>query len=144
MIDALIFIRTLFVRPSLIIFDPAMPDMNGAELLQTVRSWSNVPVIILSPRQFSSSRSEEERKVQFLRAGADDYMTKPFGIAGLAARCEAALPRYHKGADLDPVVQTGPLMINLVTREVTLTASTLRWRARNIGCCTCWTRTSGW
>src|ERR1700752_1770377 len=63
------------VRPDLIILDPALPDVNGAELLQTVRSWSNVPVIILS------IRSEEEQKVLFLRGGADDYMTKPFGIA---------------------------------------------------------------
>jgi two-component system KDP operon response regulator KdpE len=102
------------VRPDLIILDPALSDMNGAELLQTVRSWSNVPVIILS------IRSEEEQKVQFLRAGADDYMTKPFGIAELAARCDAAMRRYLKGIDKDPVVQTGPLMINLVTREVTL------------------------
>jgi two-component system KDP operon response regulator KdpE len=102
------------VRPDLIILEPALPDMNGAELLQTVRSWSNVPLIILS------IRSEEEQKVQFLRAGADDYMTKPFGIAELAARCNAALRRYHKGVDKDPVVRTGPLSINLVTREVTL------------------------
>jgi two-component system, OmpR family, KDP operon response regulator KdpE len=102
------------VRPDLIILDPALPDMHGAELLQAVRSWSNVPVIILS------SRSEEEQKVQFLRAGADDYVTKPFGIAELAARCDAALRRHRKGVDKDPVVQTGPLMINLVTREVTL------------------------
>jgi two-component system, OmpR family, KDP operon response regulator KdpE len=102
------------VRPDMIILDPALPDMNGTELLQAVRSWSNVPIIILS------IRSEEEQKVQFLRGGADDYMTKPFGIAELAARCDAALRRYHKGVDKDPVVQTGPLMVNLVTREVTL------------------------
>jgi two-component system, OmpR family, KDP operon response regulator KdpE len=102
------------VLPHLIIFDPALPDMNGAEFLQAVRSWSNVPVIILS------IRSEEEQKVQFLRAGADDYVTKPFGIVELAARCEAALRRRHNGVDKDPVVRTGPLTINLITREVTL------------------------
>jgi two-component system, OmpR family, KDP operon response regulator KdpE len=100
-------------RPDLIILDPALPDMNGADILKTIRSWSNVPVIILS------IRSEEEQKVRFLRAGADDYMTKPFGIAELAARCDAALRRYHKGVDKDPVVRTGQLEIDLVSRAVT-------------------------
>jgi two-component system KDP operon response regulator KdpE len=102
------------IRPDLIILDPALSDMNGADVLKTIRSWSNVPVIILSVQ------SEEEHKVHFLRSGADDYMTKPFGIAELAARCEAALRRYHKSVDKDPVVQTGPLTIDLVTRAVTL------------------------
>jgi two-component system KDP operon response regulator KdpE len=102
------------IRPDLIILEPALPDMNGADVLKTIRSWSNVPVVILS------AQTAEEHKVRFLRSGADDYMTKPFGIAELAARCEAALRRYHKSADKDPAVQTGPLMINLVTREVTL------------------------
>jgi two-component system KDP operon response regulator KdpE len=102
------------VRPDLIILDPVLPDMNGAEVLRTIRSWSNVPVIIVS------MQSEEEQKVRFLRSGADDYMTKPLGIAELAARCEAALRRSHKGADKNPVVQTGALTIDLVSREVTL------------------------
>jgi two-component system KDP operon response regulator KdpE len=102
------------LRPDLIVLDPALSDMNGTEALDIIRSWSNVPVIILS------MRSEEEHKVLFLRSGADDYMTKPFGIAELAARCEAALRRYHKSADKDPVVRTGPLTIDLVNREVTL------------------------
>jgi two-component system KDP operon response regulator KdpE len=79
------------VRPDLIILDPALADMNGAEVLKTIRSCSNVPVIILSVQ------SEDECKLRFLRSSADDYMTKPFGIAELAARCDAALRRYHKG-----------------------------------------------
>jgi two-component system KDP operon response regulator KdpE len=102
------------MRPDLIVLDPALLDMNGADVLKTIRSWSNVPVIIVSVR------SEEEQKVRFLRGGADDYMTKPFGIAELAARCDAALRRYHKGPDREAVVRTGPLMIDLATREVTL------------------------
>jgi two-component system KDP operon response regulator KdpE len=102
------------VRPDLIILDPALPDMNGAEVLRTIRSWSNVPVIIVS------LQSKEEHKVRFLRSGADDYMTKPVGIAELAARCEVALRRFHKGTDRNPVVQTGALKIDLVSREVML------------------------
>jgi len=56
--------------------------MSGIEVLQTVRSWSNVPVIVLS------IEAEEDHKVHFLRSGADDYVIKPFGIAELAARCD--------------------------------------------------------
>lgn len=102
------------LRPDLIILDLGLPDMSGLEVLKTVRSWSNVPVIVLS------IQADEEQKVELLRSGADDYMIKPFGIAELAARCEAALRRYHKAADKDPVVQTGPLTIDLVSRAVTL------------------------
>jgi two-component system, OmpR family, KDP operon response regulator KdpE len=102
------------IRPDLIILDLGLPDMGGVEVLTTVRSWSNVPVIVLS------IQVDEEQKVHLLRSGADDYMVKPFGIAELAARCEAALRRYHKAVDKDPVVRTGPLSIDLVTRAVTL------------------------
>jgi two-component system, OmpR family, KDP operon response regulator KdpE len=102
------------MRPDLIILDLALPDISGLEVLNTIRSWSNVPVIVLS------IEADEDQKVCLLRSGADDYMTKPFGIAELAARCEAALRRYHKTVDKDPVVRTGPLTIDLVTRTVTL------------------------
>jgi two-component system KDP operon response regulator KdpE len=101
-------------RPDLIILDLGLPDMSGIEVLQTIRSWSNVPVIVLSVQ------ADEEQKVHLLRSGADDYMAKPFGIAELAARCEAALRRYHKAIDKDPVVRTGPLAVDLVSRAVTL------------------------
>jgi two-component system, OmpR family, KDP operon response regulator KdpE len=102
------------IRPDLIILDLGLPDMSGVEVLHTIRSWSNIPVIVLS------IQVDEEQKVHLLRSGADDYMIKPFGIAELAARCEAALRRYHKAVDKDPVVRTGPLTIDLVSRAVTL------------------------
>jgi two-component system KDP operon response regulator KdpE len=101
------------IRPDLIILDPAVSDMNGADVLKTIRLGSNVPIIILS------IQSEEEHKVRFLRGGADDYVTKPFGLAELAARCEVALRRYRKSPDKD-LVRTGPLVIDLVTHVVTL------------------------
>jgi two-component system, OmpR family, KDP operon response regulator KdpE len=102
------------IRPELIVLDLGLPDMSGIEVLQTVRSWSNVPIIVLS------IQSDEDQKVRLLKMGADDYVVKPFGIAELAARCEAALRRYHKTSDRDPVVRTGLLTVDLVSRAVTL------------------------
>jgi two-component system, OmpR family, KDP operon response regulator KdpE len=102
------------IRPDVIILEPALPDIGGIEVLQTIRSLSNVPVIVLS------IEAEEDHKVHFLRSGADDYVIKLFGIAELAARCEAVLRRYHRAVHTDPVVRTGPLTINLVSRAVTL------------------------
>ena len=102
------------IHPDLIILDLGLPDMSGLEVLETIRSWSDVPVIVLS------IQSDEDQKVRLLKIGADDYVVKPFGIAELAARCEAALRRYHKTADRDPVVRTGPLMVNLASHTVTL------------------------
>src|ERR1700693_1876612 len=69
-----------FSAPDLIILDLSMPDLHGAEVLERLRSWSNVPVIILSVV------SNEDEKVRLLQAGADDYVVKPFGMAGLLAR----------------------------------------------------------
>lgn len=102
------------IRPDLIILDLGLPDGNGIEVLETIRSWSNVPVIVLS------IDADENLKVLLLKAGADDYVVKPFGIAELAARCEAALRRYHKSADRSPLVRTGGLAIDLVSRSVQL------------------------
>jgi two-component system KDP operon response regulator KdpE len=101
------------IHPDVIILDLGLPDMSGIEVLESVRAWSNVPVIVLS------IDSEEERKVLLLKLGADDYIVKPFGIAELAARCEAALRRYHKTADKNPIVRTGPLVVDLISRSAT-------------------------
>jgi len=73
-----------FSPPDLIILDLALPDLHGSEVLERLRSWSNVPVIILSVV------SDEDEKVRLLQAGADDYVVKPFGMAELLARSEAA------------------------------------------------------
>jgi two-component system KDP operon response regulator KdpE len=102
------------MQPDVIVLDLGLPDMSGIEVLESVRAWSNVPVIVLS------IEAAEEQKVMLLKLGADDYIVKPFGIAELAARCEAALRRYHKSADKNPIVRTGPLMIDLVSRSVML------------------------
>jgi two-component system KDP operon response regulator KdpE len=100
--------------PDLIILDLNLPDLEGSEVLERLRSWSNVPVIVLSVE------SDEEEKVRLLKLGADDYVVKPFGIAELLARAEAALRRYFKTKTEDPVVVVGPLSIDLVSRAVSV------------------------
>jgi two-component system, OmpR family, KDP operon response regulator KdpE len=109
-----------FNAPDLIILDLALPDLHGSEVLERLRSWSNVPVIVLSVV------SNEDEKVRLLQAGADDYVVKPFGMAELLARSEAALRRYFKTATESPIVVTGPLAVDLVSRTVLLNNSQVR------------------
>jgi two-component system, OmpR family, KDP operon response regulator KdpE len=109
-----------FNSPDLIILDLALPDLHGTEVLERLRSWSNVPVIILSVV------SDEDEKVRLLQAGADDYVVKPFGMAELLARSEAALRRYFKSATENPVVTAGPLSVDLVGRTVSLNKNRIR------------------
>src|SRR6201990_3075341 len=109
-----------FSPPDLIILDLALPDLHGTEVLDRIRSWSNVPVIILSVV------SGEDEKVRLLQSGADDYVVKPFGMAELLARSEAALRRYFKSATENPVVTAGPLSVDLVTRTVSLNKNPIR------------------
>jgi two-component system, OmpR family, KDP operon response regulator KdpE len=97
-----------------VILDLGLPDMGGFEVLQTIRSWSHVPVIVLS------IEAGEELKVQLLKSGADDYMIKPFGIAELAARCEVILRRYHTTVEKASVARIGPLAVDFASRAVTL------------------------
>jgi two-component system, OmpR family, KDP operon response regulator KdpE len=96
--------------PDLIILDLGLPDRDGSSIVERLRSWSNVPIIVLTVR------SREREKVRLLELGADDYVVKPFGIGELIARARAAL-RPRVAAASDPVVQIGPLEINLATRS---------------------------
>jgi two-component system, OmpR family, KDP operon response regulator KdpE len=109
-----------FSGPDLVILDLALPDLHGTEVLERLRSWSNVPVIILSVV------SNEDEKVRLLQAGADDYVVKPFGMAELLARSEAALRRYFKTATENPIVVAGPLAVDLVSRTVSLNKAQIR------------------
>src|ERR1700757_3446279 len=109
-----------FSPPDLIILDLALPDLHGADVLERIRSWSNVPIIILSVV------SGEDEKVRLLQSGADDYVVKPFGMAELLARSEAALRRYFKSATENPVVTAGPLSVDLVSRTVVLNNNPIR------------------
>jgi two-component system KDP operon response regulator KdpE len=109
-----------FNTPDLVILDLALPDLHGTEVLERIRSWSNVPVIILSVV------SNEDEKVRLLQAGADDYVVKPFGMAELLARSDAALRRYFKTETESPIVVAGPLSIDLVGRTVSLNKNQIR------------------
>jgi two-component system KDP operon response regulator KdpE len=109
-----------FIAPDLILLDLDLPDLHGAEILERIRSWSNVPIIILSVE------SSEEQKVRLLKLGADDYVVKPFGMAELLARSEAALRRYFKSRTENPVVVAGPLSVDLAARSVSLNKIPIR------------------
>jgi two-component system KDP operon response regulator KdpE len=98
-------------KPDLLIVDLGLPDRDGIEVITGVRSWSPVPIIVLS------ARSAESDKVAALEAGADDYITKPFGARELVARLNAALRRAARGEEEPRIVVDG-LEIDLAARVV--------------------------
>ena len=99
-------------KPDLVILDLGLPDGDGTELIRDLRSWSQVPVIVLS------ARSDERQKVGVLDAGADDYLTKPFGIAELLARVRVAT-RRQAGASGPSSVSFGDVIVDMTSRSVT-------------------------
>ena len=98
-------------RPDLVIVDLGLPDMDGIDVVVGIRGWSGTPIIVLS------ARHTEQGKVNALDAGADDYVTKPFGIDELLARVRAALRRATTGED-EPIIRTPTLTIDLAGRRV--------------------------
>ncbi|MFM0159561.1 two-component system, OmpR family, KDP operon response regulator KdpE [Burkholderia sp. GAS332] len=97
----------------LVIIDLSLPDMDGIEVIRELRGWSAMPVIVLS------ARSREEDKVAALDAGADDYLTKPFGLPELSARIRAHLRRQTNGDRVGlPQVQFGLVTVDLGERRV--------------------------
>jgi len=99
-------------QPDLIILDLGLPDMDGADVLERLRSWSSVPLIVLSVR------GGESEKVRLLEAGADDYVVKPFGMAELLARAHSAMRRQLRASRGEPVMKFGPLSIDFAARAV--------------------------
>ncbi len=101
--------------PEVILLDLGLPDRDGIDLAREIRGWSRVPIIVIS------ARGREDDKVEALDAGADDYLTKPFGVNELLARIRVALRRAtDAGGPSPPGVEVGPLHIDLARREVTL------------------------
>ena len=108
-------IRTATLRPvDLVIVDLGLPDMDGSEVVGRIRSWSTVPIIVLSVR------SSEAEKVRLLELGADDYVVKPFGMAELLARSRAALRRRLRASSGEHLIKIGSLSIDLAARVVSL------------------------
>jgi len=102
-------------RPDVIILDLGLPDGDGLGVCREIRRWSETPIIVLS------ARYDEPAKVALLDAGADDYVTKPFGTAELTARVRTQLRRAHLARELsrEPVVRVGTLVVDLRRRVVT-------------------------
>jgi two-component system KDP operon response regulator KdpE len=99
-------------KPDLVILDLGLPDIDGIELIRRIRAISNVPLVVLS------SRGDERAKVEALELGADDYLTKPFGMEELVARLRTALRHGFQAKGEDPVFRSGDLTVDLVRRRV--------------------------
>jgi two-component system, OmpR family, KDP operon response regulator KdpE len=99
-------------HPDVVIVDLGLPDMDGTDVITGIRGWSTAPIIVLS------TRGEEAHKVKALDAGADDYVTKPFGMNELLARLRAATRRIASGPD-EPVIDVGDFIVDLAAKRVT-------------------------
>ncbi|MGH8840215.1 MAG: response regulator transcription factor, partial [Jiangellaceae bacterium] len=106
-------------HPDVVILDLGLPDLDGVEVIRGLRGWTRVPIIVLSARQDSHD------KVMALDAGADDYMTKPFGMDELLARLRAAIRRIGPTEE-EAVVAAGDLTIDLARRKVTRAGTDVR------------------
>jgi two-component system, OmpR family, KDP operon response regulator KdpE len=98
-------------HPDVIILDLGLPDMDGVEVTRRLREWSQIPIIIVSVRE------QEKDKIAALDAGADDYLTKPFGVGELMARLRVSLRRSAL-TENEPVFSSGALIVDLNQREV--------------------------
>jgi len=97
--------------PDLVILDLGLPDLDGVEVIQGLRGWTKAPIIVLS------GRADSVDKVEALDAGADDYITKPFGVEELLARMRAAVRRTGTAEDL-PRIRLGQLVVDLAAKRV--------------------------
>ena len=107
-------------NPDLFLLDLGLPDGDGLDLTRALREWTRAPIIVLS------ARGREEDKVNALDAGADDYLTKPFGVNELLARLRVALRRAQAAPQEMPLIDIGPLRVDLARREVTMEGREVR------------------
>jgi two-component system KDP operon response regulator KdpE len=99
-------------RPDVILLDLGLPDVDGVEVTRRLREWSQIPILVISVRD------QEEIKIDALDAGADDYLTKPFGVGELMARVRSMLRRSAQ-PESEPVFKTDELLVDLAHRDVT-------------------------
>ncbi|CAL61782.1 two-component system response regulator KdpE [Herminiimonas sp. NPDC097707] len=101
-------------KPNLIVLDLGLPDGDGVDFIHDVRKWSTVPIIVLS------ARTNESDKIKALDAGADDYLSKPFGVGELLARVRSTVRRQHRqGSDAQEAIQFGDVRLDLKAHLVT-------------------------
>jgi two-component system KDP operon response regulator KdpE len=109
-------------RPDVVVLDLGLPDRDGLAVIREIREWSSVPIVVLSVRD------RESDKVSSLEAGADDYLTKPFGVGELMARLRVALRHASiaGGTADEPVFSTGELRVDLARRQVVVAGQEVR------------------
>jgi two-component system KDP operon response regulator KdpE len=113
------------IKPDVLILDLGLPDMDGTEVIRVLREWSRVPIIVLSVR------GSENDKIAALDAGADDYLTKPFGAGELLARLRASLRRVN--SDNGPVFISGELKADLARHTVSISENSIQLTPNEYG-----------
>lgn len=105
--------RAAMFKPDILIIDLGLPDMDGKEVVKSIREWTQTPIIVLTVRD------QEQEKIEALDVGADDYVTKPFSVGELMARMRVSL-RRASASEHEPVITCGDLVIDFMQRRVTV------------------------
>ena len=120
-------VQAALAQPEVVVLDLGLPDIAGIEVCRRIRAFSTVPIVVLS------AAGDERAKVDALDGGADDYVTKPFGMAELEARLRVALRhRAQPGEAPETVLEVGPLSVDLVHREAACDGRPLELTAREV------------
>ena len=114
-------------KPDVVILDLGLPDLDGIEVIRRIRASSKVPIVVLS------SRGDEKGKIEALDLGADDYVTKPFGMGELVARIRAALRHRVQEEGGEPVFRAGDLLVDLVHRVVSVRGEEVKLSPKEYG-----------
>jgi two-component system, OmpR family, KDP operon response regulator KdpE len=123
--------------PDVVVLDLGLPDGDGKDLIQQVRQWSSVPIIVLS------ARDREAEKIEALDLGADDFVNKPFGVGELMARLRTALRHRRQGQGESTVVTVGDVEIDAVRRRVTRAGAEIKLTPREFELLACLARYPG-
>ena len=123
--------------PDVVVLDLGLPDGDGKDLIQQVRQWSNVPIVVLS------ARDREAEKIEALDLGADDFVNKPFGVGELMARLRMALRHRRQGDGETTVVTVGDVEINSVRRRVMRAGTEIKLTPREFELLACLARYPG-
>jgi two-component system KDP operon response regulator KdpE len=123
--------------PDVVVLDLGLPDGDGKDLIQQVRQWSSVPIVVLS------ARDREAEKIEALDLGADDFVNKPFGVGELMARLRTAMRHRRQGQGESTVVTVGDVEIDAVRRRVTRAGAEIKLTPREFELLACLARYPG-